>query len=109
MRPRRPDEPPISTEQCDGCLLFERRGICPMARDAYGLQNTAEAQRRAERFRQAIAQDAGTAPSLLELVRQDAGRLPVSVWLGPCSAPVLDPLSHDSRKEAVHVIPARSQ
>jgi hypothetical protein len=109
MRPRRPDQPPISTEQCDGCFLFERRGICPMARrDAYGLQNTAEAQRRAERFRQAIAQDAGTVPSLLELVRQDAGRLPASVRLGLCSAPIADP-AEESEKEVVHVIPARSK
>jgi hypothetical protein len=93
---------------CDDCFLYERRGTCPMARDAYGLQNTAEAQRRAERFRQAITQDAGTVPSLPELVRQDAGRLPASVRLGLCSAPVADP-PKESEKEVVHVEPARSK
>jgi len=101
---------PADAAGCErGCALYERRGICPMARDAYGLQNSAEAERRAEQFRAAIAQQAQTIPSLPELVRREARLLPASTHLGLHPAPA-DPLYHDSRKDALHAaIPRRSK
>jgi hypothetical protein len=91
---------------CGGCFLYERRGVCPMARDTYGFQNSAEAGRRAERFRAAVAQEARRTPSLPELVRREARLVPASTRLALRQIPT-DPLSRDSRKdEAIHVLPA---
>jgi hypothetical protein len=91
---------------CEGCFLYARRGVCPMARDAYGLQNSAEAERRAERFRAAVAQEARRTTSLPELVRRDVRLMAASARLGLRPAPA-SALSHDSRKDAAHVLPAR--
>ena len=112
MRPRRPDQAPISTEQaCDGCFLYERRGVCPMARNAYGFPNTAEAQRRTEALRAAILQDAGTILSLGELVRLEARQYPAGLAaafrLGLLAALPADPVP-DSRKEIPHVAVPRA-
>jgi hypothetical protein len=67
-------QPPNADPVCGGCFLYETRGVCPAARDIYGLHNSAEAERRAERFRQAITEDAAHAVGLYELVRLDAER-----------------------------------
>ncbi len=77
-----------------------------MARNAYGLQNTAEAHHRADVLRAAILQDAGTIPSLGELVRLEARRHPAGLAtasrLGLLAAPRADPIL-DSRKEIPYV------
>ena len=52
-----------AVEPCQGCFLYERRGICSTARDAYGLQNPAEAQRRAEVLHAAVLRDAEAVPA----------------------------------------------
>lgn len=59
---------------CGGCFLYEHRGVCPMARDAYGLQNPAELERRAEALRVALAQDAHDRSSLCQFVQIDASK-----------------------------------
>ncbi len=111
MRPRRLDQPPISTEACGGCFLFERRGVCPMAQDAYGLQNTAEAHHRADVLHTAVLRDAGTVPSLGELVRLEAHQYPAGLAaacrLGLLAALPADPVP-DSRKEIPHVAVPRA-
>jgi len=48
---------------CAGCFLNERTGgVCPMAREAYGLES----------MRAALRNDPKGAPVLVELVRRDA-------------------------------------
>ena len=92
---------------CGGCFLYEQTGgICPMARDAYGLENP-EAQRRAEVLHTAVVQDARAAVSLSELVRLGAGRTRLAGLLRP--SPTANPLPEESEKERVHVEPARSK
>jgi hypothetical protein len=99
-------------DACQGCFLYERRGVCPAARDAYGLQNSMAAERRAERFREAVAHDARSLVTLTELVRHDAKQSQP----GPSddASPPLALLSAadshqrpNSRKEAVYVHAAR--
>ncbi len=101
----------MSPHPCSMCLLFEARGVCPMARDAYGLETPALAQRRAEALRAGIAQDA-PAHSLPELMRRDAQRQRPGVLLSPAPlalpAASAAPLSTDSRKEAVHAATPRT-
>src|SRR5258708_31597481 len=60
-------------DKCGGCFLYERRGVCHMARDAYGLQNSPETG-QVERIRKAIIEEAETVLSLPELVRLDTQR-----------------------------------
>jgi hypothetical protein len=95
---------------CGGCFLYERRGVCPAARDAYGLQNSAAAERRAEQFRQAVAQDARLVVSLAELVQAEAERPSAASLVGPAQPllPAAGSMPTDPRKEAVHVFAARS-
>jgi hypothetical protein len=97
-------------DHLDHCYSCDFLGICcasllPAQRELLA----ASAPARWDRLRAAIAQDAETVPSLPELVRQEARLLPASVRLGLCAAPTADPVSHDSRKEPIHVIPARSK
>jgi hypothetical protein len=94
---------------CTTCFLYETRGVCPMARDAYGLETPAEIQRRAEVLRLAIAQDAHAARGLFDLLlregqRQRPAALPASSPLALPSAPT-GPVSTDSRKERIRAIP----
>ena len=106
--------PPLEADEvCGGCFLYERRGVCPAARDALDLQNSAAVERRAERFRQAVAQDAQTVITLAELVRLDAARQhPASLPSVPSPLGLpkegTERIPSDSRKEALYVIPARS-
>lgn len=97
--------PPIPETACHGCFLHERRGVCPMAREAYGLQNTAAEQQKADELYAAIRQDAEVVPSLSELIHEDGMRV-----LQPAPSQVLLPsrsktrvMPHDSGKEASHV------
>jgi hypothetical protein len=106
--------PPLNADDvCGGCFLYERRGVCPAARDAYDLQNSAAAERRAEQFRQAVTQDAQRTVTLTELVRADAQRqhparlLPTSSLLALPKA-AAERTAHDSRKEAIHVVASRA-
>lgn len=101
---------------CENCVLQEARGgrICPAARDAYGLPDVIEAQRRADALHAAIVEDAQHIPAFAELVRFDAMSpavvLPASISLGLLPAPSLVSLFSDSRKEAVVrvAIPSRT-
>lgn len=98
---------------CGGCYLYERRGVCPTARDAYGLHNSAEAERRAERFRVAITQDAQGTVGLSELITLDTERLGVGSDLAASQRlALLNPdapsVSDDSRREKVHVATSRT-
>jgi hypothetical protein len=105
--------PPSADAICGGCYLYEHRGVCPAARDAYGLHNSAEAERRVERFRIAITQDAQGTVGLRELVRLDAERQCVGTTLGaPQRLALLSPaassIPHGSRKEKDHVAVPRT-
>jgi hypothetical protein len=98
---------------CEGCFLYEHRGVCPMARDAYGVQNSADAERRAERFRAAIVQEAGTRSSLAELVAGEVAQRHVPRQLSLFTSSGLGPpeagrISTDSRKEVFHVASPRT-
>jgi hypothetical protein len=103
---------PCADHPCDHCYCCEVIGICCQKISAEQRARF-EADDRAQRDRlhAAIAQEARRTPSLPELVRQDAAHpraLSAATRLGLCPAPAADPLSYDSRKEAVHVLPARS-
>lgn len=96
---------PLDGHECSGCFLYERRGVCPMARNAYGLEGP-EAQRRFEALRAAIVHDSKTAVSLSELMRLGAGPPPQAGLL--LSSRPAEPIPTDSRKEATHVSIPRS-
>jgi hypothetical protein len=102
---------PCADHPCDDCAIC-RAGICCATLTAsQRAQLEAAIQSPVGGLRAAIAEEASTVPSLPELVRGDASAplaLSASARLGLNPAPIADPLSHDSRKEAVHVIPARS-
>lgn len=104
--------PPLNADPvCGGCFLYERRGVCPTARDAYGLMNSPEAERRAEQFRQALAQDARTVVTLPELIQADAAQTSVGAVLGGSALALpaaCKPQAQDHRKEASYAVPARS-
>jgi hypothetical protein len=107
--------PPNHNHPCEGCFLQEQRSgrVCPTARDAYGLPDVTEAQRRAAALHAAILADAQNIPAFAELVRLDAMSpavaLPASISLGLLAPPSLVPLYHDARKEIVHaVLPPRT-
>ncbi|MFZ1154803.1 MAG: hypothetical protein WAN93_07865 [Solirubrobacteraceae bacterium] len=103
--------PSVSPHPCTTCFLYERRGVCPMAHDAYGLETPAEVQRRAELLRAAVVQDAQTVTTLTDRIHGDAARqedrskltapLPLSL-----PVPVPDPTPHASRKEQIHAVPS---
>jgi hypothetical protein len=99
----------MSPHPCEGCVLQEARGgrVCPAAHSAHGLADL-EVQHRAERLHAAIVREAGTTPSLPELVRQEPRLLlPATVRLGLLAAPAADPRSDDSRKEILRVVLSR--
>lgn len=100
---------PCADHPCDHCYLCDVVGICcGSVSSAQREQLEAGDPTQRERLYLAIAQGTGMAPSLPELVRQEAGLLPASMRLGLCAPPAPDPSLHDSRKEAdLHVIPAR--
>ena len=101
--------PSIDPHPCTACYLFETRGVCPMARDAYGLETPALVQQRVEALRAGLAQDAPTVLSLSELMRSDAQRQRLAAV--PSSSPLVlpaapaEPQSNDSRKEAIYAVP----
>jgi hypothetical protein len=112
--------PPLNADDvCGGCFLYERRGVCPAARDAYGLQNSTVAERRAEQFRQAVARDAQSIVTLAELVRRDAQRHRDAqrqrpARLLPTPSPLALPkaaaerTTNDSRKKVIRVFASGS-
>jgi hypothetical protein len=98
---------------CGDCFLYERRGVCPAAHAAYGLQNSAEAERRAEQFRQAVTQEAQATFTLAELVRIETERqilgapLPGAFKPALPAAPTSEAKADGARKEASRVFAAR--
>jgi hypothetical protein len=105
--------PPSIETACHGCFLYERRGVCPIARDAYGPDVAAESEQQAEELRAAVRQDATTVVGLSELVRRDAQHHRSPRVLPAASPAELPPapdqtVSTDSRKEAVYVHVARA-
>lgn len=104
--------PPSDRHPCLGCFLQERRGgrVCPAAREVHALDNL-EVQRDAEALHAAILRDAGTIPSLGELVRLEAHQYPLRLAaafrLGLLAVPSADPVP-DSRKEPSHVAVPRA-
>jgi hypothetical protein len=106
---------PCAGHACDHCYCCDVLGVCCAtipAEQRAGLEAGQVAQ--PDILHAAIVQEAGTVPSLGELVRLDAERsslgelLPAAARLGLLAAPAADPLPIDSRKETVHAIPARS-
>lgn len=94
---------------CNTCFLYERRGVCPMARDAYGLETPAEVQRRAELLRAAVHQDAQAITTLAERIHGDARRQELAVRLPLLlPAPLSSPTPRASRKEQIHAVPPRT-
>lgn|ERR1700722_10489082 len=94
---------------CGGCHLYERRGVCPAARDAYGLQNSPEAQRRAAAFRAALAVEARSNPSLAALIKAEPRALPAATRLGLARPPYADPFVPKAKsKELIDVVSPRS-
>jgi hypothetical protein len=100
---------PFSDDQCHGCFLFQTRGrVCPMLdRQA---QEAAEAERQAAALRAVVLQDAEVAVTLPELVHVDAACIGAGLTARPglLAALAADLSSHDSRKEAIRVIPSRT-
>lgn len=106
---------PCAGHACDHCYLCDVLGICCATIPAeQRAQLEAGRHAQPEALHAAIVQEAGTAPSLSELVRLDAGGsssgalLPAAARLGLLAAPAANSLPLDSRKEPLHVIPARS-
>jgi hypothetical protein len=99
---------------CDHCFCCEVLKVCCASISTeQRAQLEADDRTQRDRLRAAIAKEAGTVPSLGELVRVDAERqrparlLPKPSPLGLPRA-TAERIPHDSRKEARHVIPARS-
>lgn len=100
---------------CEHCVLQEARDgrVCPAAREVHGLPDV-EAQRHAAALHAAILADAEGVPGLAELVRRDAigrrraGVLSVPNPSRPALSPSPNPATHNSAKEAVHVLPSRT-
>lgn len=101
----------MSPFPCEGCFLYERSGgVCPPARETYGVEDAAAA----ERLRAAVRQDAESAESLAVLAGSDAergaavGALSPSELLGLPAAPAADSVANHTRKEMHHVVVSRS-
>jgi hypothetical protein len=96
---------------CTGCFLYERRGVCPMARDAYGPESP-ESQRQAELLRVAIRSELPDgAPNLIQLIQQEVQRrtqerLPTAPRLLP-AAPAQS-IPNNPQKEPINGSHARS-
>jgi hypothetical protein len=103
----------MSPHPCTDCFLFETRGVCLLAQEAYGLETLAEVQQRAEALRLAIVMEASTVPSFRELVRLDAERQRSALLL-PTPAPLVLPeataerIPNDSGKEPIRVLASRT-
>jgi hypothetical protein len=97
-------------EACPGCFLFERRGVCPMARPGYDWQHAAVAYRQAEELRRAVLEDSEIAPTgLIELVRREAADAVVARQMAQRALPGASLNTEtDPRKEYVNVYAARS-
>lgn len=93
---------------CTDCFLFERRGVCPAATAAYGLQTplTVADRIESERLHRAIVQDAASSRSLTQLVQIEARSQRLTGLLLP--GRVAEPIPDDSRKETVRVLAART-
>jgi hypothetical protein len=103
---------PCDGHPCDHCYLCDVVGIC--------CQTVATGQRvlptvqnpvPANVLHDAIIREAGTIPSLRELLRLDAQRQrPVGLLAKPLVLPstAAEHISNDSRKEAIHVHAARN-
>jgi hypothetical protein len=101
--------PPTIEAACAGCFLNERTGgVCPAARN---LEAERQAKRQAKELHAAVLRDAGTIPSLPELVRLEARQYPVGLVaasrLGLLATPLTDPIP-DSRKEPANVAVPRT-
>jgi hypothetical protein len=95
---------PPDPHVCGGCFFFETtRGVCPTARDAYGLETPAVIQQRAEALRAAITEDAHAARSLFDLIQKDAQErgAVVSAMTDPLTLPPAPetPLPNTTMKE----------
>jgi hypothetical protein len=104
---------PCDGHPCDHCYLCDVVGVCCMTVTA-GQRAKLEADDRAQRNRDSLhaaLQEAGTVPTLRELVRLEARRYPAGLIaasrLGLLSAPSADPVP-DSRKEPAHVPVSRT-
>jgi hypothetical protein len=94
---------------CDHCYVCDVLGVCCASLSAkQRARLEASDPARRGRLHEAIARDAQTTQSLPELVRQEALLPPAAARLGLLAAPPANPLADDSRKEALYVIPARS-
>jgi hypothetical protein len=105
-----PTPHPCAGHPCDHCYVCDVLHVC-----CCSISAQQRAQLEAERRQPyaglvaAIVQKAGAEVGLPELVRRDARHLPASARLGLLAPRTTDPVSHNSRKEAVHVLPARSK
>lgn len=104
---------PCTDHSCDHCYLCDVVRVCCLTVTP-GQRAQLEAEHRTaptDRLHAAILQDAGTVPSLSELVRLEArqypARLVAASRLGLLNAPLADPVT-DSRKEPAHVSVSRS-
>lgn len=105
---------PCDGHQCDHCYLCDVVGICCQTISPEPRAQL-EADDGAQRgwLRAAIVLEAGTVPSLRELVRRDAERQRPAPLL-PTPSPLVLPRSaaehipNDSRKEAIHVLASRT-
>lgn len=107
---------PCADHPCDHCYLCDVVGVCCATVSAeQQTQIEAHLQVELDRLRQAIVCEAASTPTLADRLRGDmqcppATRLlPAATRLGLGAAPAADAVSPDSRKEALHVIPARSK
>jgi hypothetical protein len=101
--------PCVPDHPCDHCYLCDVVGVCcATVSSGQRAQLEADLVLRDERLREAIMRETAR-PRLSELVRQEAQLLHAATRLSLCAPPAADPLSLDSRKEPIHVIPARSK
>ena len=98
---------PCADHSCDHCYLCDVVGVCCMtiSPDVRRQLETEHRTGPSDRLHAAILQDAGIAPNLSELVRLEARQYPAGLVStarpGLLVAP--NPLSPDSRKEAIYV------
>ena len=101
---------PCDGHPCDGCFCCSVLHICCLTISPEQRARL-EAEERHEGLRAAIEAEAGTVPSLGELVRRDAaGVRPGELLPTPSALRLLGAAEHipnDSRKEAIHVLASR--
>lgn len=103
---------PCDGHPCDGCFCCSVLHICCLTISPEQRARL-EAEERHEGLRAAIEAEAGTVPSLGELVRRDAERQRPAPLLPASSLLVLprsaaEHIPNDSRKEAIHVLAPRT-